>query len=229
MKGLSVENLVVRRGSFVVTVDRLEVPSGQVVALVGKSGSGKSTVLECLGGFLPMERGSIIVDGRTLESQPPEKRRIALVFQRNALFPHLSVGGNVEFGLRVQGMEKKARQTLAREWLGKVGLQGMEDRPISAISEGQAQRVALARALAVGFPLLLLDEPFSALDADSRKSAGELLRNLVDETKVAALFVSHHREDVLQVADRVVMQDSGKLVWSGSVKQWGETSGSPQA
>lgn len=211
MKGLVVDNLVVRRGDFVVQTGRLEVPSGTILGVLGRSGSGKSTLLEALAGFLPLQTGRVEVDGAAVENLPPEKRRVALVFQRSALLPHWTLEENLGLGLRVQGVERVRRLQTAREWLARVGLAGFGSRMPHQISEGQAQRVALARALVVGFPVLLLDEPFSALDPQTRSDLRPLVAQLVQETGVAAVFVSHHREDLDALSSKVVAQIEGKI------------------
>ena len=154
-------------GEFEASLDHLEIAPGTIACLMGRSGSGKSTLLNAIAGFIPAG-GEIFLRQRPLHLLPPEKRCMALVFQRSALFPHLNVSGNVEFGLKLQGVpsEERARRSMA--WLDRLGMSELGSRRVSEISEGQAQRIALARALAPGFPVLLLDEPFSALDVQTR-------------------------------------------------------------
>ncbi len=213
MSGLQVRGLEVVRGSFKVTLDDLHVRPGTVTGLVGRSGSGKSTLLDALSGFLPSV-GKILVDGREVQDLPAEKRRIALLFQRPSLFTHLNLVQNVAFGLRVQGVEKKDHLERAAGWLSRVGLSGFETRFGHELSEGQAQRVAFARALIVGFPVILLDEPFSALDPQTRTETRKLLKELVEQTQVAALLVSHFPEDVEALATQVLLQENGKTTLS---------------
>ena len=208
---LSVENLVVRRGAFLVRVSEFSIAAGELVCLVGKSGCGKSTFLSALAGFLPVESGKIGFGGRALEKQPPERRQTAFVFQRAALFPHLNLVDNVAFSLRVRGEGRSIRRQKASQWLERVGLGTLGDRKPHQISEGQAQRVALARALITGFPLLLLDEPFSALDEHTRGELRTLLCALVKDSKVAALMVTHHSDDARHMGDRCFVMNAGEI------------------
>ncbi len=212
MNGLEIRGLVVARGAFRMRWDVLEVPKGTIATLSGPSGSGKTTILEAIAGFLPLIQGSICVEGRDVSALPAEARRIGMVFQRSSLFPHLTVEDNVAFGLRIQGAAKVDRRRAAAEWLERVGLKDFGSRNASQLSEGQAQRVALARVLAVGFPVLLLDEPFSALDSGTRVELRLLLRKLVRESDLAALLVSHHAEDVAELSDRAYRQENGVCV-----------------
>jgi ABC-type sulfate/molybdate transport systems ATPase subunit len=211
---LIVDNLRARVGEYPIRVDKLEVGEGELLCLLGRSGAGKTSVLHALAGFLPAE-GSIRCGDRDLHVLPPEERRIGLVFQRAALLPHLTALGNVEFGPRVQGKPAAQCRELALEWLRRVGILDLAERKPHQISEGQAQRVALARALAPAFPVLLLDEPFSALDPATRRELVPLLARLVKETKVAAIWVTHDPSEGLLVADGVAIMREGELVWSG--------------
>jgi len=209
---LKVENLTVVVGSFSLSVPKLSVPSGSLTCLMGKSGSGKSTLLNAIAGFLPLSTGSIHFGETRLDTLPVERRRIGFVFQRSALFPHLSVRENVEFGLRLQRIPSAERKEKALAWLERLGIGDLAERFPRQISEGQAQRAAFARALITGFPVLLLDEPFSALDAESRERSRESLKNLVRVTKVAALMVTHHEEDASAVGDVVLTMEEGKIL-----------------
>jgi ABC-type Fe3+/spermidine/putrescine transport system ATPase subunit len=193
-------------------VPSLVVLPGEIVAVMGPSGSGKSTLLAAIAGFLPAAGGAITWEGADLLSRPPEKRRAAVVFQSAALFPHLTVAGNVEFAPRVQGVPPAERRRRAGEWLGRLGIAELADRRPTQISGGQAQRVALARALAAGFPILLLDEPFSALDAGTRGEARSLVRKLVTESRVACVLVTHDQDDTAAIADRVLALAGGRVV-----------------
>lgn len=209
MSTLQITDLRVQRGSFVAELPSLSILPGTFAGLVGRSGSGKSTLLEAIAGFLPAS-GKICVGDKQIQDLPPEQRRVAMVFQRPALFSHLNLVENVAFGLRVQGVPKPQRLQRARDWLQRVGLAGLEKRAAGELSEGQAQRAAFARALIVGFPVLLLDEPFSALDVQTRKETRDLLESLVRETQVAVLLVSHHPEDVETLASQVLVQVDGR-------------------
>lgn len=215
MSELRLMHVEAKVGSFTVSLPELSVREGELVCLMGKSGSGKTTLLNAIAGFSPDANGSISWNGQPLAQLPPEKRRMAFVFQRAALFPHLTVLRNVEFGLSVQRIPSEARKVRAGEWLKRLGIADLAERFPNQISEGQSQRVSIARALAPGFPLLLLDEPFSALDVATRAQMRELLRELVKEAKIAAVMVTHHPEDALAIADKIVVLEEGKVIWSG--------------
>jgi ABC-type Fe3+/spermidine/putrescine transport system ATPase subunit len=210
MEGLRVRSFRVRRGSFLVEVDDLLVPPGAVGGLKGRSGSGKSTVLEALAGFLPSQ-GEVWVGGKRVDALKAEKRCIALVFQKPALFPHLNLEDNIAFGLRVKGVGKLERRKGAEKWLERVGLSGYSKRMPGEVSAGQAQRVALARALIVQFPVVLLDEPFSALDGEIKRSLYTLFLELVAETKVSALLVSHDPSELELLCSKVWLQENGRV------------------
>jgi ABC-type Fe3+/spermidine/putrescine transport system ATPase subunit len=208
---LSVEKLSAANGAFTIAVDSLAVAPGKIRAVMGKSGSGKTTLLHALAGFLPCRSGTISAGGVRVEKLPPEKRRMALVFQQGALFPHLSDFGNIEFPLRFQKVEAAERRRRVEEWLGRLGIADLAARLPHEISGGQAQRVALGRALITGFPVLLLDEPFSAVDSATRAQLRTVLRRLVTESNVAALLVTHDPEDARAVADGVVTLEAGRV------------------
>lgn len=207
---LVIQNLKVRRGGFQLEVPHLSLAEGEILGVSGASGSGKSTLLEAVAGFLPVEQGDILIDGKNLLPLPPEKRRIAMVFQKSYLFSNLTVLENVAFSYRVKGMARKERELKAMQWLERLAVSSLAGRRIHEISGGQAQRVALARALATQFPVLLLDEPFSALDADLRADIRILVSRLVVEEKIACVLVSHDPKDFpgrsVQVADGVLSQ-----------------------
>jgi ABC-type sulfate/molybdate transport systems ATPase subunit len=190
---------------------------------MGPSGAGKTTLLQALAGFFPSE-GSIRLGDRDLHPLPPERRRIALVFQRASLFPRLRAWENVAFGLRMQGVSRGEQRRRAEEWLERVEIRELSDRLPHQLSEGQAQRVALARALAPGFPVLLLDEPFSALDPPVRRALREVLGRLVRESSIAALFVTHHPEDALGLCENISFLENGRIRWSGPAARAREVS-----
>ena len=190
-----------------------EVEEGETFALLGPSGCGKTTALRCIAGFETADSGTVTLDGQTLVgdgiSVPPERRGIGFVFQDYALFPHLTVRENVAFGLR--GMTKKACRARADEVLRLVGLGGLEERKPYALSGGQQQRVALARAIAPRPRLLLLDEPFSNLDALLRQEMRERVRDLLKKERMTALLVTHDQEEALSFADRVAVMQNGRI------------------
>ena len=190
-----------------------EVEEGETFALLGPSGCGKTTALRCLAGFEHADSGTVTLDGQTLVadgvSVPPELRGIGFVFQDYALFPHLTVRDNILFGLK--GMERKARTARADEVIRLVGLEGFEARKPHALSGGQQQRVALARAIAPRPRLLLLDEPFSNLDALLRQEMRERVRALLKKEGMTALLVTHDQEEALSFADRVAVMQNGRI------------------
>ncbi len=191
----------------------LALARGHIGCLLGASGCGKSTVLRAVAGFEPVRRGEILLDGRVL-SRPgsqvvPEKRRIGMMFQDYALFPHLTVAGNVGFGLRRS--DRAARLARVAELLEMVGLAGAGDSYPHELSGGQQQRVALARALAPSPALLLLDEPFSNLDVDTRENLAFEVRDVLRSTGQSAILVTHNQAEAFAIADRVGMMTGGRI------------------
>lgn len=206
---LEVRSLTKRFGSVIAVEDfSLAVPEGEVLALLGPSGCGKTTALRIVAGLERPDAGRVFLAGRDATDWPPEKRGVGLVFQSYALFPHLSVGANVAYGLRFRRGDRKRR---VRELLALVGLAGYERRKPHQLSAGQQQRVALARALAPEPRVLLLDEPLSALDAALRKDLRAELRALLGKLGMTALYVTHDQEEALALADRVAVMREGKL------------------
>ena len=177
----------------------LDVAPDEIVALLGASGSGKSSLLRCIAGVQQPEAGTIAWDGEPITTTPAHRRRIGLVFQDPLLFPHRDVGANIGFGLAPEGREQRVA-----ELLDLVGLAGFERRDVATLSGGEAQRVALARALAPRPRLLLLDEPFGALDRDLRDRLAVDVRALLRAQGTPAIHVTHDREEAALIADRVV-------------------------
>ena len=194
----------------------LTVAPGELVCLLGPSGCGKTTILKAIAGLLTPAQGDIRMDGRSLRAVPTEKRSVAMVFQKPMLFPHLDVGGNVGFGLRMRGLDSPVIGERVGAMLGLVQLEGMESRSIGRISGGQAQRVALARALIVEPAVWLLDEPLSQLDAGLRDEMRELIRSLQRQLGVTTLFVTHDQEEAVVMADRIGLILDGRLQQVGS-------------
>ncbi|GAB4379850.1 MAG: ABC transporter ATP-binding protein [Elainellaceae cyanobacterium] len=189
----------------------LEIDAGEIVSLLGPSGCGKSTTLQMIAGVLRPDRGMIQLDGQVLNRVPPEKRGIALVLQKGLLFPHLTVGENVAFGLKMRGSSRAEREERAIAMLQQVQLAGFADRKPAALSGGQAQRVALARALVIQPKLLLLDEPLSALDANLREEMQELILKLQAQTGVTLLIVTHDQSEAVVMSDRIALMFEGRL------------------
>jgi len=194
----------------------LNIHKGEIFALLGGSGSGKSTLLRMLAGFERPTEGRLFLDGVDITDMPPYERPINMMFQSYALFPHMTVAQNIAFGLKQDGLPKAEVDARVEEMLKLVQMTQYARRKPHQLSGGQRQRVALARALAVQPKLLLLDEPFGALDAQVRKELRRWLRELHDELHVTSLFVTHDQEEALEVADRVVLMNAGKVEQIGT-------------
>ncbi|WKZ82117.1 MAG: ABC transporter ATP-binding protein [Acidimicrobiia bacterium] len=193
----------------------LTVPAGQILSLVGPSGSGKTTALRVIAGFERPDSGTVVIAGDTVVDDavflPPERRRVGMVFQDFALFPHMSVGGNVGYGLGREGRVERVAGVLAM-----VGLAGMEHRMPHELSGGEQQRVALARALAPSPAVVLLDEPFSNLDAPQREKVRREVRGILTEARATAVFVTHDQEEALAVSDVMAVMRAGSVVQSAA-------------
>ena len=197
----------------------LVVEPGEIVCLLGPSGCGKTTILKAIAGLLKPARGDIRMDGESVVGVPTEKRSIAMVFQKPLLFPHLNVGANVAFGLRMRRLDPGFIRARVKEMLGLVQLEGMEERRVTEISGGQSQRVALARALIVEPAVWLLDEPLSQLDANLREEMRELIRSIQKQLGVTTLFVTHDQEEAVVLADRIGLVLEGRLQQIGPPAQ----------
>jgi sulfate/thiosulfate transport system ATP-binding protein len=221
---IEVRNLRKSFGGFVALDDvSLEVPGGELVALLGPSGSGKTTLLRIIAGLEPADRGTIHFHGEDATAQPVRERQVGFVFQHYALFRHMSVFENVAFGLRVRPRHARPSEAEIRDTvlglLHLVQLDVLAGRRPSELSGGQRQRVALARALAVKPRVLLLDEPFGALDAKVRKELRRWLRRLHEEVHITSVFVTHDQEEALEVSDRVVIMNEGRVEQSGTPEE----------
>lgn len=194
----------------------LEVAPGELVSLLGPSGCGKTTTLRLIAGFEAPDRGEVWFGEREVTRLPAEQRKVGMVFQNYALFPNLSVSGNIGFGLRVARWETRRAQDRIAELIELVGMQGFEKRAVQTLSGGQRQRVALARALAPQPQLLLLDEPLSALDAQIRTGLRTELRRLQIQLGVTTVLVTHDQEEAMGMSDRVVVLHQGKVEQVGS-------------
>ena len=198
---------------------RLTIGEGQFFALVGPSGSGKTTLLHILGGFVPPDRGRITIAGADVTDLPPAKRPTTSMFQDYALFPHMSVGSNVGFGLRMRKVPAHDRKVRIEEALRMVGLGGMENRRIDQLSGGQKQRVALARALVVRPKVLLLDEPLGALDLNLRRQMQLELLHIQKKVGTTFVHVTHDQEEAMSIADVIAVMNSGKIEDIGPPKR----------
>jgi ABC-type Fe3+/spermidine/putrescine transport system ATPase subunit len=214
---LSVEGVSRSFGPIVALENvSLTVGRGEFVTLLGPSGCGKTTLLRIVAGFESVDGGRVLIDGENLLAQPPERRPVNLVFQRYALFPHLTVWENVAFGLRVGGVKPSEVDRRVEEALASVRLSGFGGRSIDALSGGQQQRVAVARAVINQPALLLLDEPLGALDLKLRKEMQSELRSLQRQLDTAFLYVTHDQEEALAMSDTVVVMREGKVEQIGS-------------
>jgi sulfate transport system ATP-binding protein len=223
---MSIEVRDIRKtfGSFVALDNvSLDFPTGQLVALLGPSGCGKTTLLRIIAGLDYADQGSIILDGEDASDTHVRERQVGFVFQHYALFRHMTVFDNVAFGLRVkprrQRLPEREIKKNVKELLELVQLGWLADRYPSQLSGGQRQRIALARALAVRPRVLLLDEPFGALDAKVRKELRRWLRRLHDELHITSLFVTHDQDEAIELADRLVLMNKGKVEQTGSVRE----------
>ncbi|MGB5913657.1 MAG: ABC transporter ATP-binding protein [Phormidesmis sp.] len=189
----------------------LNVAAGERLALLGPSGCGKSTTLQLIAGIQQPDAGQIFLEGQPLNQVPPERRGMALVLQKGLLFPHLSVGENVAFGLKMRRVSRKEREQRALTMLDQVQLSGFANRRPSELSGGQAQRVALARSLVIAPKVLLLDEPLSALDANLRGTMQELILRLQEETGVTLIVVTHDQSEAVVISERVALMFDGHL------------------
>ena len=214
---VSIRNLSHAFGALTVLHElSLDIQPGEYVVLLGPSGSGKTTLLSILGGFLQPTNGAVLIDGRDCTHMPPAKRPTTTVFQDYALFPHMSVGANVAFGMRMNGVAKAERQRLARETLALVGLKQVLDKRPHQLSGGQRQRVALARALVMKPRLLLLDEPLGALDLGLRRQMQEELKAIQKRVGTAFVHVTHDQEEAMALADLLLVMQDGRIVDQGN-------------
>ncbi len=209
---LAIEGISKRFGAAVVLEAlSISVAKGEFVSLLGPSGCGKTTLLRCVAGLLLPDAGTIRVGGAEITRLPAHMRNVGVVFQNYALFPHLTVAANIAFGLRAQGTSKAAAAPRVAEALALVRMSEHANKPVTALSGGQQQRVAVARALVVRPSLLLLDEPFSALDRKLRETMQVELKHLLREVGITAIFVTHDQEEALVVSDRIAVMNAGRI------------------
>ncbi len=221
---IQVSNINKRFGNFVALDNvSLDFPSGELVALLGPSGCGKTTLLRIIAGLEQADSGNVILEGEDASATHVRERQVGFVFQHYALFKHMTVFDNVAFGLRMKPRAQRPSDSViaqkVHDLLNLVQLDWLADRFPAQLSGGQRQRIALARALAVEPRVLLLDEPFGALDAKVRKELRRWLRKLHDELHITSIFVTHDQEEALEVADRVVLMDHGHVEQVGTPEQ----------
>jgi sulfate transport system ATP-binding protein len=218
--GIVVENVSKNFGDFVALENvSLEVPSGSLTALLGPSGGGKSTLLRVIAGLEQPDSGTVILDGTDLTESPARERGVGFVFQHYAAFKHMTVRDNVAYGLKIRKQPKDEIQSRVKELLDLVHLGGFADRYPAQLSGGQRQRMALARALAVEPKVMLLDEPFGALDATVRKELRAWLRRLHEDVHVTTIFVTHDQEEAMEVAEQIVVLNQGHIEQEGTPRE----------
>jgi len=194
----------------------LEIQSGELFVLLGASGSGKSTLLRLIAGLIPLDGGRVLLDGRDVTDLPPQVRNTGFVFQNYSLFRHMTVAKNIEFGLDIRGLPRAERDKRVHDLLRLIDLEGLGERMPGQLSGGQQQRVALARALAYEPSVLLLDEPFGALDVKIRAQLRQNLRKIQQELGVTAILVTHDQDEAFELADRIGIIDRGQLLEVGT-------------
>lgn len=217
---LVLKNITKAFGKSVV-IDNLDltIKRGTMVTLLGPSGCGKTTILRLVAGLESPTSGQIFIDGEDVTKSSIQNRDICIVFQSYALFPHMSIGDNVGYGLRMQNVNPEERKQRVKEALELVDLAGFEDRYVDQISGGQQQRVALARALVLKPKVLLFDEPLSNLDANLRRSMREKIRELQQRLGITSLYVTHDQTEAFAVSDEVIVMHKGKIMQKASAKE----------
>lgn len=211
-RGIVVTQICKSFGTTEVLHDiNLTLHDGEFLTLLGSSGSGKSTTLGIIAGFVPPSSGDVQIGGRSMQHVPPRRRNLGVVFQNYALFPHLTVLENVEFGLRMRDVPATQRRMKAMTMLRRLGLDGLQARRPAQLSGGQQQRVALARALSIDPVALLLDEPLGALDRQLRQSVQYELKTLQRDTGVSVLYVTHDQEEAMVLSDRIAVMRHGRI------------------
>ncbi len=206
-----------RFGAFSVSLS-LRAAAGEYLCILGPSGSGKSLLLGLVAGLHPVARGRVQLEGRDVTREPPERRGVGFVFQRVSLFPHLSVAENIEFGLRARGSDREERRQRREELVKDLRLGSLLERPVTALSGGEAQRVAIARALAPRPRTLLLDEPLSLVDHNARLELQQELRRIHAATGVTVLHVTHNRDEARALGQRCAIMLGGRIVQLGSAE-----------
>jgi sulfate transport system ATP-binding protein len=217
---IAARNITKQFGAFVALDDvSIEIPDGSLTALLGPSGSGKSTLLRIIAGLERPDRGTVEIGGADQTTAPPQRREIGFVFQHYAAFKHMTVRDNVAFGMKIRKAPRARIDERVGELLEIVGLASYQERYPNQLSGGQRQRMALARALAVEPRVLLLDEPFGALDAKVRADLREWLRRLHDEVHVTTILVTHDQEEAMSVADHIAVMDHGRIEQVGGPRE----------
>lgn len=214
---LTIDGVTHAYGATVAVDDvTLEVRGGELVALLGPSGCGKTTLLRTIAGFIRQTRGRVIIGDRVVDDLPPNRREVGIVFQNYALFPHMTVADNIAYGLAARGASRDLQRACVAEMLATVRMEGFAERKPRQLSGGQQQRVALARALAVRPRILLLDEPFAALDKNLRLDMQIEIKRLQRRFALTAILVTHDQEEAMSIADRIAVMNKGRVEQLGS-------------
>lgn len=217
MEYVTLNNINKSYGSYQASTDvSFSIEKGKLVALLGPSGSGKTTILRMIAGLEKQDSGDIIIDGRVVNDLPGSKRGIGFVFQNYALFRYMTVAENIAAGLKIQKVPKRQIKERVEELLGLVNLKGLGDRYPNQLSGGQRQRVAFARAIAPNPQLLLLDEPFAAIDAKVRQELRSWLREMITELGITSIFVTHDQDEAIEVSDEIILTNKGRIEQIGS-------------
>ncbi|MGD7704511.1 ferric ABC transporter ATP-binding protein, partial [Escherichia coli] len=217
---VELRNVTKRFGSnMVIDNINLTIPQGQMVTLLGPSGCGKTTILRLVAGLEKPSEGQIFIDGEDVTHRSIQQRDICMVFQSYALFPHMSLGENVGYGLKMLGVSRNEVKQRVKDALAMVDLEGFEDRYVDQISGGQQQRVALARALILKPKVLLFDEPLSNLDANLRRSMRDKIRELQKQFNITSLYVTHDQSEAFAVSDTVLVMNKGHIMQIGSPQE----------
>lgn len=225
---VEMKNIYKRYGDFLVSDNvSFGIEKGKLVALLGPSGSGKTTLLRMIAGLENPNSGDIFIDGKRVNDIPASKRGIGFVFQNYALFRYMTVFDNVAFGLELQKMPKKQIKERVKELLELTGLSGMEKRYPNQLSGGQRQRVAFARALAPNPQVLLLDEPFAAIDAKVRTELRSWLKEMVEKLGITSIFVTHDQDEAVEVADEIIITNHGTIEQMGTPVEIYKSAGTP--
>ncbi|WP_029408810.1 ABC transporter ATP-binding protein [Treponema pedis] len=210
---LQLQNVSKKYGNkFAIRNINFNLEKGKMLCLLGPSGCGKTTILRATGGFIKIDDGKIILDGKDITNVPPEEREVSTVFQSYGLFPNMNVLQNIIYGLKFKNIPKKERIDLGMQMIKTVGLEGCEKKHISELSGGEQQRTALARSLIIRPKLLLLDEPLSSLDAKLKISMRREIKRLQNEFKVTSVFVTHDQSEAFEIADKIILMNEGVIM-----------------
>lgn len=206
-----IRDLTVTRGTFTLHVDELEIAPREVFAILGRTGAGKTVLMEAIAGAFPFDGGVVLLDGKNAETLPIQQRHMGVVYQDHALFPHMTVRDNIAYGLRMNGYPRDEIERRVQSQLELFGIEGIADKHPGIISGGESQRTALARALVLQPEILLLDEPFSALDPSTKGRMYDTVRNIHSRFDCTIVFVTHDFNEAAMLADRVGVVLDGRL------------------